>query len=65
MAHILAVGDTRDANQKLVEDVRPTVENWLVEDYTKTQPVQLEKQEVLAVIDAAEHHANFCRSSRR
>lgn len=50
--HMLTVGNTMGAQQALVSDVRPTVERWLVDGYIKTQPVQLEKNEVLAVIDA-------------
>ncbi len=52
LAHMLAVGNTEGAIQKLVNEVRPTVERWLVNGYVKTQPTQLEKSELLAVIDA-------------
>jgi hypothetical protein len=57
---MLAVGNNTGALRALVNDVRPNIERWLVDGYAKTQPVQLEKSEVLAVVDAMiERVGNF------
>jgi hypothetical protein len=52
ITQMLAVGNAKGAEQKLLNDVRPAIVNWLINDYKKTQPTQLEKNEVLAVVDA-------------
>ncbi len=46
-----ARGGTRGELQKLKNDLRKQVEDWLISGYTKRTPVQLEKNEVLNVID--------------
>jgi hypothetical protein len=48
---MLASGANRGAEQALVNDLRPSIERWLVNGYQKTNPLQMEKAEVLALID--------------
>jgi hypothetical protein len=48
----VAAGGTRGAVQNLVYDFRQNVWAWLSDGYSKTEPVQLQKEEVLALIDA-------------
>ena len=47
----IAVGDYFGARQKLQNDLSKQVESWLLDGYTKVTPLQLEKAEVLKVID--------------
>jgi hypothetical protein len=44
-------GAVQGALQKLTQDFRPKVQRWVIDGYIKATPVQLEKPEVLAVID--------------
>ena len=44
---------TRGELMKLTRDLRERVESWLVDGYVKTTPLQVEKAEVLRVIDEA------------
>jgi len=48
---MLSVGANNGAYHAIFHDLRPKIQLWLVDGYTKTAPDQLEKSEVLFVID--------------
>lgn len=48
---MLESGNSHGALQKLTHDLRPKVQRWIIDGYIKGTPVQLEKTEVLMVID--------------
>jgi len=53
IAQMLSVGANKSAYQAVFHDLRPAVQSWLLDNYVKTAPDQLEKNEVLFVIDGA------------
>jgi len=58
--NMLGVGDNTGVQKMLQYGLRGTVDSWLVNDYVKSEPLQLEKNEVLALIDALiERIGNF------
>jgi hypothetical protein len=46
-----ASGNTEEAEKKLTEDIRKHLEDWLVDDYMTTSPLEYSKAEALSVID--------------
>jgi len=48
---MIETGAGKGALQMLTRDFRPKVQRWILDGYVKETPVQLEKPEVLAVID--------------
>jgi len=41
----------RGAQQKVERDLRPHIEDWLIDGYVKQTPEQVEKDELLAVLN--------------
>ena len=49
--NMINAGATRGALEKLVHDLMIRIQFWLVDGYVKVEPIQMEKQEVLTVIE--------------
>jgi len=49
--NMIQVGATKGEISKITQDLKPKIEAWIVDGYVKTQPTQLEKAEVLTLID--------------
>ena len=47
----LQTGATRGAAQRLRQDIRRSLENWLVDDYRVESPIQYTKANIIALVD--------------